>query len=324
MLNRRQLFLLTGAALMSAFSGTTMSTPVWPSRPVTVVIPYPAGGAADVVARILTTELSQRLGQTFVAEPKPGANSNIAADTVVKAAPDGYTLLITGPWLAINQFIETGRRWQPDDLVPVARFAVMDNMMAVPATSSVRTIADYVNLAKKAGDKPLQYASPGTGSTQRMASELFQQAAGINLETVQYKGAPGILPDLVSGRVSMSVLAAGTMTGLVSAGNLRALATFGENRGANTRQVPTMAELGYPNVVALSWFGLNAPAGTPQEVIKKLSDVIGEIVASPDVQSKLLAADAQPGYQDSQAFADYLKQEEQRWGQVATSIKSEK
>lgn len=324
MVNKRKFLVLSSAVLLSAFSGVAMGSNDWPTKPVTVVIPYPAGGAADVVARILTNELSQELGQAFIAEPKPGANSNIAADTVARSTPDGYRLLISGPWFAINQFMETGRRWETSDFTPVARFAVTDNMMAVPVTSSVKTLADYVSLAKNASEKPLQYASPGAGSTQRMASELFQGAAGIKLETVQYKGAPAILPDLVSDRVSMAVLAAGTMTSLVAAGNLRPLATFGETRGPNTQEVPTMVELGYPDAVALSWFGLHAPAGTPDEIVQKLSRVISQVISKPEVQAKLLASDAQPAYQDSGAFASYLEKEEQRWGRVANSIKGEK
>lgn len=317
--------LATGCmAVLSVLSTGAAAADTWPSKPVTVIIPYPAGGAADVVARILTTELSQQLGAPFIAEPKPGANSNIAAAAVAKAAPDGYTLLISGPWFAINQFIETGRRWEPSDFTPIARFAVTDNMMAVSAQSPVKSLADYVKMAKEAGDKPLQYASPGTGSTQRMAAELFQEAAGIKLQAVQYKGAPPILPDLVSNRVSMSVLAAGTMTALAAAGNLRPLATFGEERGPNTPEVPTMLELGYKDAIVPSWFGLHAPAGTPSAVIDRLSTEIGRIMAMPETKSKLLAADAQSAYLGAKDFGRYIEQEEERWGRVANNVENDK
>lgn len=311
-------------AVLGVLSSGPAAADTWPSKPVTVIIPYPAGGAADVVARILTTELSQQMGVPFIAEPKPGANSNIAAAAVAKAAPDGYTLLISGPWFAINQFIETGRRWEPSDLTPIARFAVTDNMMAVSSQSPVKSLADYVKMAKEAGDKPLQYASPGTGSTQRMAAELFQEAAGIKLQAVQYKGAPPILPDLVSNRVSMSVLAAGTMTALAAAGNLRPLATFGETRGHNTPEVPTMLELGYKDAIVPSWFGLHAPAGTPSAIIDRLSTTIGNIMAMPETKSKLLAADAQSAYLSAKEFGRYIQQEEVRWGRVASNVENDK
>lgn len=324
MLKFNKLAAITGMTLLGALLAGPASADTWPSKPVTVIIPYPAGGAADVVARILTTELSQQLGVPFIAEPKPGANSNIAAATVAKAAPDGYTILISGPWFAINQFMETGRRWEPSDFTPIARFAVTDNMMAVSAQSPVNSLADYVKMAKNAGDKPLQYASPGSGSTQRMAAELFQEAAGIKLQAVQYKGAPPILPDLVSNRVSMSILAAGTMTALAAAGNLRPLATFGESRGPNTPDVPTMIELGYKDAVVPSWFGLHAPAGTPAAVIDRLSATIGKIMAKPETKSKLLAADAQPAYLDEKEFGQYIKHEGVRWGRVAKNVASDK
>lgn len=297
----------------------------WPTRPVTVVIPYPAGGAADVVARILTNDLAQEFGQAFIAEPKPGANSNIAADAVARAAPDGYTLLITGPWFAINQYVETGRNWDPASLRPVARFAQTDNMLTVPVSSEAKTLAEYVNLAKTKQDTtPLQYGSPGTGSTQRMAAELFLSEAGIKVDSVQYKGAPPIIPDLVSGRVSMAVLAAGNVTALVESGKLRGLATFGPTRGFNTPNIPTMTELGYPKAVVTSWFGLHAPAATPDNIISKLSDTIAKVMQKPEIQQALRAATAQEAYLNAQAFGDFIREEEALWQAVAPKLGEEK
>lgn len=293
----------------------------WPVRPVTVVIPYPAGGASDVITRLITSELTAELGQPFVAEPKPGANSNIAASTVANAAPDGYTFLISGPWIAINQFIETGRRWKPDSLVPVARLALTDNLLVVPSSSPIATLNAYVARAKSADATPLQYGSPGTGSTQRMAAELFSQEAGIQLQAVQYKGAPAIIPDLVSDRVSMSVLAAGNVTGLIHSGKLRGLASFGEQRGPNTPDIPTMAELGYKNAVAVSWFGLHAPAGTPEPIVKRLSDTLEKILQKPDLQKKFLAADDRPAFMNTADFSKYLQNQEVLWGKVASTLK---
>lgn len=296
----------------------------WPARPVTVVIPYPAGGAADVVARIVLNELAKSLGQPFIAEPKPGANSNIAAESVAKAAPDGYTLLITSPWFAINQYVETGRRWAPASLTPVARFALTDNMLVVPADAPYQNLAEFVAFARSQTDPPLQYGSPGAGSTQRMAAELFLSEAGIKVEPVQYKGAPPIIPDLVSGRLSMAVLAAGNVTALVGSGKLKGLATFGETRGPNTGAIPTMAEQGYPKAVVTSWFGLHAPAGTPDTVIKRLSDVLHDITARLDVQASLHAADAQAAFLGTPAFAEYIRREQSLWQGVASKFEDGK
>ncbi|KRC71031.1 hypothetical protein ASE30_15160 [Achromobacter sp. Root83] len=291
---------------------------------MTVVIAYPAGGAADVVTRIVLNELARTLGQPFIAESKPGANSNIAAEWVARAKPDGYTLLVSGPWFAINQYVETGRRWEPASLAPVARFALTDNVLVVPASAPYQNLAGYVAFARSQSNPPLQYGSPGTGSTQRMAAELFLGQAGLDVEPVQYKGAPPIIPDLVSGRVSMAVLAAANVTALIQSGKLKGLATFGEKRGSNTPAIPTMTEQGYPKAIVTSWFGLHAPAGTPPEIIRRLSDSVREIVSRPEVQASLSAADAQAAFLDTQDFAQYIQTEQAMWKDVAANIEGKK
>jgi tripartite-type tricarboxylate transporter receptor subunit TctC len=311
-------------ATACALPGLAQAGENWPEKPVTVVVSYPAGGAADVVARIVLNELSKSLAQPFIVESKPGANSNIAAESVARAKPDGYTLLVSGPWFAINQYIETGRHWKPESLAPVACFATMDNTLAVPADAPYRDLAEYVKFARGHGNPPLQYGSPGTGSTQRMAAELFLQQAGIQIDAIEYKGAPPIIPDLVSGRLSMSVLASGNLTPLINAGKLRGLATFGEKRGANTPAIPTMAEQGYPKAIVTSWFGLHAPAGTPKEVIERISDSVRQIVSRPEVQASLRAADAQAEFMNTHDFAGYINAEEAQWKKVAENLEGKK
>lgn len=316
----KRMFKGLSLALLCVLPSVSGATQEWPARPVTVVIPYPAGGMADVVARIVTTELTKELGQPFIAVPRPGANSNIAANAVASAKPDGYTLLVTGPWLAINQYIETGRRWELDNFVPVARFALTDNILAIPGTSKASTLAEYIQSARHRDTAALHYASPGTGSTQRMAAELFLKEANIHVDSVQYKGAPPIIPDLVSGRVSMAVLAAGNVTALIKSGQLKGLATFGEKRGPNTSSVPTMIELGYPKAIATSWFGLHAPASTPEKIINHLADAIQKIVQKPDVQEMLHAADAQAAFLGTREFSRFIRGEQALWSEVASGI----
>lgn len=316
----RQVFAGIGLATLSMNCSWAAD---WPERPVTVVNSYPAGGAGDVVTRIVLNELGKVLRQPIVAENKIGANSNIAADWVARAKPDGYTLLVTSPWFAINQYVETGRRWDPNSLVPIVRFALTDNVLAVPANSPFHTVGDLVEFARKQ-TTPLQYASPGTGSTQRMAAELFLKQAGIRMDSVQYKGAPPIIPDLMSGRVSMAVLASANVTALMKAGKLRGLATFGDKRDPGMPNIPTMAEQEYPKAIVTSWFGLHAPAGTPPEVIKRVADAIKEVVSNPEVQASLRNADAQVAYLDTQAFSDYIKSEKVLWKDVATHLEGKK
>jgi tripartite-type tricarboxylate transporter receptor subunit TctC len=306
--------------LMSVPLVTASAQDAWPTKPLNVIISYSAGGATDVVTRLVMTELSAELGQPIIIENKPGANSNIAASMVARSQPDGYTILASGSWFLINQFMETGRTWEHEDFAPVARVGLMDNILAVPASSPAKTLKDYVEMAAAAKDKPLQYGSPGTGSTQRMAVEMFANAAGIKVEAVQYKGAPPILPDLIANRLSMTILAASNVTGLVKAGKLRALASAGEKRGSGTPNLPTMIESGYADVVAESWFGFHVRAGTPPSRIKKLSDAMKKVLAKPEVQAQLAAADTETAFLDSQAFAKSLENERKRWEAVAKSI----
>ena len=324
MVSIKRMFASLSLAAVSALPGFAQAAQGWPERPVTVVIAYPAGGAADVVTRIVLNELAKSLKQPFIAESKPGANSNIAAEWVARAKPDGYTLLVTSPWFAINQYVETGRRWEPGSLTPVARFALTDNLLVVPASAPYDNLAGYVAAARSRANPPLQYGSPGAGSTQRMAAELFLSQAGINAESAQYKGAPPIIPDLVSGRVSMAVLASANVTALIQSGKLKGLATFGEKRGPNTPTIPTMAEQGYPKAVVTSWFGLHAPAGTPAEIIRRLSDSIREIVSRPEIQASLRTADAQAAFLNTQDFDKYIQREQELWKDVAENLKGKK
>lgn len=316
----RQVFAAIGVATLCT-TGTWAAD--WPTKPITVVNSYPVGGAGDVVTRIVLNELGKNLGQPVVADNKIGANSNIAADWVARAKPDGYTLLVTSPWFAINQYVETGRRWKPNSLTPVVRFALTDNVLAVSADSQFRTVSELVSFARQQS-APLQFGSPGEGSTQRMAAELFLRQAGIRMDAVQYKGAPPIIPDLVSGRVSMAVLASANVAALMKAGKLRGLATFGETRAPGMPDISTMAEQGYPKAVVTSWFGLHAPAGTPPEVIKRVADAVKQIVADPQVQAALRNVEAQAAYLDTEQFADYIQSELALWKDVSAHIEDKK
>lgn len=289
----------------------------WPNRPIRIVLPYPAGGAVDVVLRGVAGRMSELLGQPIVIEAKPGANANIAADTVANAKPDGYTLLASSPYFNINQIVETGRTWKPTDFQAIARYAISPNYVVVGASSPAKTLGDYVQLAKKTPG--LQYGSTGAGSTQEMAVKMLSAAAGIRLEPVNYKGAPPILPDLASGLISMSVLAAGNARSLVQAGRLRALASTGSTRDPSTPDVPTLIESGYP-IEVISWYGLHAPAGTPQAVVARISGALKQAISEPEVKKALAAAVAEPSFQDTAEFERFLSKELAGWSKAAQSV----
>jgi len=309
---------LLAAALAAGPLVAAAQDPTWPAKPIRIIVPYPAGGAVEVMVRALSTKLAGELGQPVVVEAKPGGNSNIGADTVANAPPDGYTLLASGPWFIINQLIETGRRWKPSDFMPIARFAVSPNYMVVGATSAARTVSDYVEMAKKSPG--MLYGSTGVGSTQDMAVEMFKNAAGIKLDPVLYKGAPPIIPDLVSGQVSMAIVAGGNATAQIDAGRLRALASTGSRRSATTPDVPTMGEAGYPNVEVISWYGLHAPAGTSASVAKKLDDAVKAAATDSEVMKRITTANGEEGYQNAADFDQYLKSEFTRWEKVVAGL----
>lgn len=294
----------------------------WPSRPIRVIVPYAAGGVVDVMTRAVTSRMAADLGQPIVIEAKPGANGNIGADTVANAAPDGYTWLVSAPFIVNNPLIETGLRWKPADFVPVARFALSPSYLVVPADSAARTVKDYTEQARRSPG--LQYGDGGTGSTQSMAIEMYQAVAGVRLEPVMYKGAPPIVPDLVAGRLSMSVLPSTVAIPHVRSGKLRALANTSSKRSATFPEVPTIAEAGYPEVTVLSWYGFHVPAGTPAEIVRRIDDAVAAAAASPEVRERLVAAGGEADYAGGTEFVAFMRDEQARWGRFAAQSAKKK
>ena len=318
MKNGIQKFFIGFLALFGATSA--FSADPYPSKPIRVIVPYAAGGVVDVQTRAVTQRLAIELGQPIVVEAKPGAGGNIATESVARAAADGYTLLVSAPFLINNPLMETGLRWAPKDFTPVVRFTLSPSYFVVPMSSPVKTIKEYVELAKNARP-PLQYGDGGPGSTQSMAIEMFKLVAGIQLESVLYKGAPPIVPDLINGMFSMSVLPSTVAYPQVKAGTLRALANISSRRSAQLPDVPTIAEAGYPDVTALSWYGFHVPVGTPPEVIKKLEAAVKAATSTREVKDRLANAGGEEAFLNQAEFTTFLKADAQRWEQVVKAIK---
>lgn len=232
-----------------------MSADPFPAKPVRVIVPYAAGGVVDVQTRAVTQRMAVELGQPIVVEARPGAGGNIAAEFVARSPADGYTLLVSAPFIINNPLMENKLRWAPKDFTPVARFTLVPSYFVVPASSPVKSVKEYVELAKKA-PKPLQYGDGGdggAGSTQSMANEMFRSVAGIQLEAVTYKGAPPMVPDLINGAFSMAILPSSVAYPHIKSGTIRALANISSTRSVQLPDVPTIAEAGYPAVTALSY-----------------------------------------------------------------------
>jgi tripartite-type tricarboxylate transporter receptor subunit TctC len=301
------------SAAVAFATPVTAQEPAWPERPVRIIVPYPAGGAVDVMVRALSVQMSNQLGQPIVVEARPGGNSNIGADVVASAPADGYTLLASSPWFTINQLVENGRRWKATDFQPIAQFATSPNYMVVGTESPAKTVADYVALAKKSPG--MLYGSTGIGSTQDMAVAMFASAAGIKLEPVPYKGAPPILPDLVSGQLSMAIVAGGNATAQIKAGRLRALASTASARSASTPDTPTLVESGFP-VTVVSWYGFHAPSGTPRAVVDKIAAAVKVASESKETLERFSAANAEASYLGTAAFHKALEDERESWAKV--------
>lgn len=318
MKNRIGEFFLGTLTLLAG--STAFSADSYPSKPIRVIVPYAAGGVVDVQTRVVTQRVAIELGQPMVVEAKSGAGGNIAAETVARSPADGYTVLVTAPFIINNPLMETGLRWAPRDFMPVVRFTLSPSYFVVPMSSPAKTVKEYVELARKAS-QPLQYGDGGPGSTQSMANEMFKIVAGIPLEPVLYKGAPPIVPDLINGMFSMAILPSTVAYPQVKAGKLRALANISSQRSAQLPDVPTIAEAGYPDVTALSWYGFHVPVGTPSDVVRKLEAAVKAATSTQEVKERLANAGGEEAFLNQAEFTSFLKADAQRWEQVVKVIK---
>ncbi len=292
----------------------------YPSKPIRVIVPYAPGGVVDVQTRAVTQRMAIELGQPIVVEARPGAAGNIAAEFVARSPADGYTLLVSAPFIINNPLMDNRLRWAPKDFTPVVRFTLSPSYFVVPASSPAKSVKEYVDMAKKS-PQPLQFGDGGAGSTQNMANEMFKVVAGIRLEAVTYKGAPPMVPDLINGMFSMAILPSTVAYPHIKAGTIRALANINSTRSPQLPDVPTIAEAGYPEVTALSWYAFHAPAGTPVEIISKLEKAAQAATATPEVKERLVNAGGEEAFLNQADFTKFLKTDTARWERVVQIIK---
>jgi tripartite-type tricarboxylate transporter receptor subunit TctC len=295
MLRRRSL--LSAATLAAAAAPVPLARPAlaqgaaggaWPDRPVRVLVPWPPGGSTDVLTRLMCEQLSQRLGQPFVVENRPGASGNIGMDAIAKAAPDGYTL---GPAtianLSINQFAYRNMNHDPErDLLPVALTWEMPNVAVVsPQHVPVQDLQGFVAWAKaKRGG--ITYGSPGVTTTAHLSGALLSQRAGFEASHVPYRGAAQVIPTLLSGDLNFAIDNLASYLPVIQEGRLRGLAVTSAERWPTLPTVPTMAEAGVPDFVVTSWCTLAFPAGVPRPVVDRLNAAIRQVAADPAVQQR--------------------------------------
>lgn len=304
--------LLAGAVLCAASASFA-----FPSKPITMVVPFAAGGSTDVIARVIGKSLSDALGQPVIVENRTGAGSTVGTNMVAKAAPDGHTLLISTISLAINAGLRPQLPYDTlRDLQPISQIASVPLVLVVnPKKVAARTVGDFIQLAR---DKPgeLNYASSGTGTSPHIAGELFKSLTGTDMVHVPYKGNGPVLNDLLAGHVDAHFGLVGPLLSSIKQGQLIPLAVTTQERLATLPDVPTMEEAGVKGYSINSWQGIFGPAGMPAPVLKQLNEEIVKIVKAPEFQAMLLEQSAQPVGSTPSAFSALVADEIKKWTEI--------
>ena len=320
MIRLSHLIVLVAASALSVPQASAQSgAPVFPSKPITVIHPQAAGGPIDMTTRLVAQKVSENIGQSVLAEPRPGAGGTISAMYVKQAAPDGYTLLLGNHVsLAINVTLMPKLPYDPlRHFVPVTLLWSNPTLMAVAANSPAKNLRDLVAIAKTAPDK-VSYATAGIGTTGHLAGHMLATEDSTTMVHVPYKGSVDALKDMMTGRVDTYLGSYASIAGYHKAGKVRVIAAVSKKRNAMAPDVPTMPEMGYPDIHFDSWFGILAPAGTPALVVQRLHQVFVKAVTSPDVQAKLASQGTVMMTSDSpEDFGAFIASEIPRLGKSA-------
>jgi len=312
---RRAFLRLAGTALALPAVSRLARAQAYPARSVRLIIGYPPGGSADITARLMTQWLSERLGQSFIVESRPGGGTNIATEAVINAPPDGYTLLLVAPANAINATLyEKLNHNFLRDIEPIAGLIRFPNVVVVNPSVPVNTIPELIAYAK-ANPGKLNMASSGNGSTIHMSGELFKMMTGVNMIHVPYRGGALALTDMIGGQVQVMFDNIPTAAEFVKSGKLRGLAVTGATRSEVLPDLPTVADF-LPGYEATSWYGLGAPKGTPPEIVEKLNREVNAILAEPKAKTRFLEIGASllPG--SAADFGKLVADETEKWGKV--------
>ena len=320
---RRFLRLAAGGAMLPTLSRFTWAQ-TYPARPVRLISGFPAGGPNDILARLISQWLAERLGQQFVVENRPGAGSNLAAEAVARAAPDGYTLLMVSTPNAINATLYKKLNFNfIRDIAPVAAITVVPNVMVVHPSVPAKTVPEFIAYAK-ANPGKLTMASPGNGTSGHISGELFKMLTDVNILHVPYRGGAPAVTDLLGGLVQVYFGPLPTMIGYIRVGTLRALAVTGATRAEVLPDVPTVGEFvaGYE---ASTWFGICTPKNTPAEVVNKLNLEINAALVDPKMKARLADLGGTPLPGSAAEFGKMIADDTEKWGNVirAANIKAE-
>jgi tripartite-type tricarboxylate transporter receptor subunit TctC len=305
------------ACLGSAASGQAQTeTQTWPNRFIRLIVPFPPGGGADAIARIVSTRLSETWGQQVVIENRGGASGNIAAEAAARSAPDGYTIFLAGDFQAVNLYLYPKLSYDPiADFAPVTLVVQYPCAMVVPNSSPARSVLEFVAYAK-ANNGKLTFATPGHGTSPHLAGELFKRAAGIAMTTIPYRGAAPAIQDVIPGRVDVFFNNIAPLLSLMQQGQLRALAVTTAKRVPAAPDVPTLAEAGLPGFDVAGWYAFFVPANTPPAIVRKIHADTAAALADPPIKERLEQLGLFVIGSTPAELGQFLKSEMDKWGPV--------
>jgi tripartite-type tricarboxylate transporter receptor subunit TctC len=292
----------------------------WPDRPVKIIVPFPAGGVPDLLARVIADKLRVTLNQPIIVENRGGAGGNIGTDAVAKASPDGYTLMVSasGP-LAINPSLYRSLPFNPiTDFEPITLLAMVPNVLVVRKEFPATSVKEFIEYAKKNPGR-INYGSIGNGSSQHLAATQFESATGTRMTHIPYRAAPQAVADLVGGQIDCMYQLVPNIAQQVKSGHVRALAVTTKTRSRALPDVPSMAEVGVRDYDTAGWFGLLAPSGTPRPIVDRVNKEVRAILADPAVDAKLTQAGAETTTMDPDEFRKFIGVEIERWREIVKS-----
>ena len=316
------MFRLSRAALgMLAIALSTLVTgaafaQTYPSKSIRMIMPFPPGGPTDIVGRLVAAKVAEQIGQSVVADSRPGASGNVGLEIASKAPPDGYTIVLSSPVIALSPLLYGKLNYDPwKDLAPIALVGAVRNVFVIHPSVPAKTLKEFIQIARKNPGK-LNYGSGGIGTTTHLAPELLKSLEKLNIVHVPYKGSGLALIGLASGQVDMEVLAAPAALGQIQSGRVRALAVLSPERMPDLPNVPTAREQGFPNFDISVWYGMLAPAGTPREIINRLNAELIKAVTAPDMKPRLAQAGVEPLTSTPEEFGNFIRSEAARFDKV--------
>ena len=307
---------IAGLSALCATAGVCAAAASYPTKPIRMIVAVPPGGPADTLSRLIAPRLTEALGQTIVIDNRPGANGNIAYETVARAAPDGYTIVAVAAGVAINPSLYREVKYDPlRDFAPITQGIAVPNILIVHPSVAAASVQELIALARSRAGR-LAFASAGNGTSGHLALEQFVQMSGVQVIHVPYKGGGPALSEVVAGQVQALFSIALTAIPQVKAGKVRALAITSARRSALAPELPTVAESGFPGFEVVGWFGWLAPAKTPKVIVDRISAEVVRILNQPDMKERLLTLGADPVASTPQEFAAFIAAEHAKWARV--------